>query len=279
MDPQEFDHALAVATRIAQDAGAVLSNGFRKPMSVRNKGAIDLVTEFDLRSEELVRARLADAFPAHRIVAEEGSAEDTGATATDLVWYVDPLDGTTNFAHGHPFFAVSLGLYRGRAGLIGVVHAPVLGVTWAARLGGGAIRREEGRNGSGASEHPCRVADHERLEDTIGATGFPYDVRSNPDDNTREFREFLKRTRGVRRCGSAALDLAMVADGTYGFYWEQYLSPWDMAAGAVLVLEAGGRLTDFSGGAADPLSGRLLASNGPLHEEALTVLRQLRTDG
>jgi myo-inositol-1(or 4)-monophosphatase len=267
MDFPELDEALASATDVARDAGAVLSEGFRRPMTVRNKGAIDLVTEFDLRSEALVRDRLGALFPSHRVVAEEGSAGDSGATSADLVWYVDPLDGTTNFAHGHPFFAVSLGLYRGREGLLGVVHAPALGLTWTARRNGGALR-----NGQ-----PCSVADHPRLQETLGATGFPYDVRTNPDDNTREFREFLKRTRGVRRCGSAALDLAMVADGTYGFYWEQYLSPWDMAAGAVLVAEAGGHLTDFTGGPADPLSGRLLASNQLLHDEALAVLREVRS--
>src|SRR5690606_33647040 len=151
-------------------------------------------------------------------------------------------------------------------GLLGVVHAPALGTTWRARRGGGTSRNQA----------PCRVAEHATLGETLGATGFPYRVRELEDDNTAEFRAFLKRTRGVRRCGSAALDLAMVADGTYGFYWEQYLSPWDMAAGAVLVLEAGGRLSDFEGGPANPLSGLLLASNGRVHDEVLAVLRDVR---
>lgn len=262
-----LDAIRATAVQIARAAGETLLAGFREPLDVRHKGIIDLVTDFDLRSEAVIVEALRREFPAHRVVAEEGGGSERGAQEDDLVWYVDPLDGTTNFAHGHPFFAVSMGLYRGAEGLVGVVVAPALGVCWEARRGGGALR-----NGV-----PCRVAEAERLEDTIVATGFPYDVRDNPDDNTAEFRAFLRHTRGVRRCGSAALDLAMVADGTYGLYWEQRLKAWDMAAGALLVLEAGGRLSDYGGGLADPRTGRLVASNGPLHSEALAVLAAART--
>jgi myo-inositol-1(or 4)-monophosphatase len=179
---------------------------------------------------------------------------------------VDPLDGTTNFAHGHPVFAVSMGLYAGREGLVGVVAAPAMGVTWWAARGHGCFR-----NGV-----PCRVTNTDALGDALCATGFPYDKWTNPDHNVRELDAFLTRTHGVRRGGSAAVDLAMVADGTFDLYWEQRLSPWDMAAGAVLVSEAGGTLSDYDGTAGDPLKGRLVATNGHLHAETLAVLQRAR---
>lgn len=264
LDRRERAEALEVAARLGDEAGRLVMEGFRAGGEVRKKGAIDLVTEWDLRSEALIRRGLERAFPDHAIVGEEG--EDTGTG--ELVWYVDPLDGTTNFAHGHPFFSVSIALCRGPEPLVGAVVAPALGITWLATAGGEATR-----NG-----RPCRVASTASLNEALCATGFPYDRRDNPDDNLREYRAFLKRTQGIRRGGSAAIDLAMTADGTFAVYWEQRLSPWDLAAGACLVAAAGGRLSDYRGGPADVRRGALVATNGVLHEATLAVLAEARAD-
>lgn len=260
----DLDEALAVARRLAVEAGSFLKQGYRSGAEVRKKGVIDLVTDYDLGAERLVRQGLVEAFPSHRIVGEEEEAQGEG----DLVWYVDPLDGTTNFAHGHPFFCVSIALFHRDEGLVGVVLAPALGVTWHAAKGRGAFRNDV----------RCHVSDTSALPEALCATGFPYDKWTNPDNNEREHGAFLKRTQGIRRCGSAALDLALVADGTYDLYWEQRLSAWDMCAGAVLVVEAGGRLSDYSGAPADPRTGQLVATNGPLHAATLEVLQAARRD-
>lgn len=264
MDDRELDEALETARAIAAEAGDLVLAGYRTGAIATKKGVIDLVTEYDLRSEELVRRRLSAAFPDHAIVGEEGEAQGAG----DLVWYVDPLDGTTNFAHGHPCFSVSIALCRNSEPLVGVVAAPALGVTWWGRRGGGCFR--------GSAR--CRVSDCRSLGDALCATGFPYDRQTNPDDNLREYRAFMKRTQGIRRAGSAAIDLAMVADGTFEVYWEQRLNAWDMCAGALLVLEGGGRLSDYDGSPGDPRSGRLVATNGHLHEPALRALAEARSD-
>ncbi len=258
----ECQHALEVAERAALDAGAIAMEGWRAGGEISKKGRFDLLTEYDLRSEALIRERLGSEFPSHRIVGEEGAETGSG----ELVWYVDPIDGTTNFAHGHFFFAVSIALYRGTDGLAGVVHAPALGVTWKAAKSGGAFR-----NGA-----PCVVSDRSDLEEALCATGFPYDRSANPDNNHAELALFLERARGVRRCGSAAIDLCLVADGTYDVYWEKALNAWDMCAGALLVNEAGGRLSGYEGEPADPRSGKLIATNGLLHDEAVRTVGEAR---
>lgn len=257
-----WEHALEVAEQAAHAAGAVAMQGWRAPNEISKKGRFDLLTEYDLQSERLIRARLETAFPDHRIVGEEDAETGTG----ELVWYVDPIDGTTNFAHGHFFFAVSIALYRGVRGLAGVVHAPALGVTWKAARHKGAFRNGE----------RCAVSARDRLDEAVCATGFPYDRWSNPDNNQAELGLFLQRVRGVRRCGAAAIDLCLVADGTYDVYWEQRLQPWDMCAGALIVQEAGGRLSGYEGEPADPRSGRLIATNGLLHEAALQTVCEAR---
>ncbi|MCS6797547.1 MAG: inositol monophosphatase [Myxococcota bacterium] len=257
------------ALEVAREAGALLLSRWRSPAArvVRHKGRVDLVTEQDLASERLVRRALAARFPGHAIVAEEedGPAAGTGRAGEReaLCWWVDPLDGTTNYAHGHPFFSVSLGLMRGSELLAAVIVAPALGLEWHGARGAGAYRNGE----------RCRVSEVERLEDALLATGFPYDRRTRPDDNLRRFAHVEKHEcQGIRRCGSAAIDLAFVADGTYDGYWEHGLNGWDMAAGALLVLEAGGRLTDLDGGAPDPRTGRLVATNGRVHDALLDAL-------
>jgi myo-inositol-1(or 4)-monophosphatase len=257
----EPKHALQFAEQVAREAGTLAMKGWRHSGQVMHKGRFDLITDYDLQAERLIRDRLRRKFPTHQIMGEEMDHRGDG----ELIWYVDPIDGTTNFVHGHFFFAVSIALYRGSRGLAGVVHAPALGVTWKAAAGGGAFRNGE----------RCTVSDRSRLEEAVCATGFPYD-RSNVEQIHGELALFLQQVRGVRRCGSAAIDLSLVADGTYDIYWERDLHAWDMCAGALLVLEAGGRLSDYAGGPADPRSGRLIASNGLLHDAAVQTIREAR---
>jgi myo-inositol-1(or 4)-monophosphatase len=259
---EDSERALEVAERAARDAGALVLRAWRSVAEISHKGRFDLLTEYDLESERLIRKELSSAFPSHRIVGEEG--DDTGEG--EMVWYVDPIDGTTNFAHGHFFFAMSIALYRGSEGLAGVVHAPALDVTWKASRGKGAFRNES----------PCSVSKRAQLDEALCATGFPYDRWSNPDNNQAELALFLQRARGIRRCGSAAIDLCLIADGTYDLYWEQGLNAWDMCAGALIVQEAGGRLSTYEGDAADPRTGKLIASNGLLHQAAVRTIREAR---
>ncbi|MBW2463255.1 MAG: inositol monophosphatase [Deltaproteobacteria bacterium] len=262
MNERELDDALIEVEKIAREAGATVLSGYRQPVTIRLKGEIDLVTEYDVRSEELIRGRLAAAFPGTSIVGEEGEQDDTA----DLVWYVDPIDGTTNFAHGHPYFGVSIALCRGREPLLGVVFAPALDVTWKARKGGGAMRNET----------PCKVSETNDMRKALCATGFPYDRHITKDDNLREWSAFIQRTVGIRRCGAAALDLAMVADGTYELFWEQKLKWWDMAAGILFVDEAGGFAMDYTGEPVDMRRGRVLATNAALRDVAIEIVTEAR---
>ena len=262
----ELDDHVRVAAEIAREAGQLIMQGWRRAPSVRKKGAIDLVTDFDLRSEALLRERIRRAFPAHTIVAEEGEDRSGDRGEEEWIWYVDPIDGTTNFAHGHFFFCVSLGLARHGRPVLGVVHAPALGATWAGVVGRGCTRDGE----------PCRPSSAAALSEALVATGFPYDRAISPENNLRETVHIVPRVRGIRRCGSAALDLALVADGTYDGYWEQKLKPWDACAGMALVLAAGGMITDYDGGAPDARASRLVASNGPLHPALLAAVQEAR---
>ena len=259
---KDTQRALEVAEGAALEAGQLVLKGWRSGAEITRKGRFDLLTEYDLASENLIRERLSEAFPDHRIIGEENAESGAG----ELVWYVDPIDGTTNFAHGHFFFGVSIALYSGSEGIAGVVHAPALDVTWKAGKGLGAYR-----NGK-----PCSVSSRDQLEEAVCATGFPYDRWSNPDNNHAELALFLQRARGIRRCGAASVDLCLVADGTYDIYWEQALNAWDLCAGALIILEAGGQLSSYEGGPADPRTGKLVASNGALHEVAVRTIREAR---
>ena len=261
-ETEDSRRALEVAERVAVEAGELVMKGWRSGTKVSRKGRFDLLTEYDLASEKLIRDQLSAAFPTHRIIGEENAESGEG----DLVWYVDPIDGTTNFAHGHFFFGVSIALYRGSEGLAGVVHAPALGVTWKAAKGTGAFRDTE----------RCYVSTRGQLEEAVCATGFPYDRWSTADNNHAELALFLQRARGIRRCGAASVDLCLVADGTYDIYWEQALNAWDMCAGALIVEEAGGRLSTYEGEAVDPREGKLIASNGVLHDVAVRTIREAR---
>ena len=268
MQTQDGTTALAVLTVAAAEAAALLMEGYRNPGPVRKKGRIDLVTDYDLRAEALLRKHLTRALPDALFVAEESAEESTtnGDGPAGLTLYVDPLDGTTNFAHGHPCFAVSVALYDGATAIAGVVNAPALGTCWQGARGQGALR-----NG-----RPCHVSPCTDFADALCATGFPYDRQTNPDNNLKEHAAFLMRTQGVRRCGSAAIDLSLVADGTYDLYWERNLKPWDLCAGALLVAEAGGKTSGYDGAPADARTGELVATNGHLHQAVVELLDAVR---
>jgi myo-inositol-1(or 4)-monophosphatase len=251
------------ALTVAREASQVVLTGYRSHPAVQRKsGYADLVTQYDLASEKLIRRRLAELTPGIAIVGEE----EGGELSEKLTWVCDPIDGTVNFAHGHPFFAVSVGLMKGGIPLAGAVVAPALQSEWYGFFGGGAFR-----NGS-----PCRVSTNDSLPDALVATGISPVLRRNghPEDNLAAFGRVTPEVRDIRRCGSAALDMCLVADGTYDAYWERKLAAWDIAAGAALLLAAGGKLTDLLGGAYDLTRGYVVASNGHVHDALLSLLEQ-----
>jgi myo-inositol-1(or 4)-monophosphatase len=258
------------ATAIAREAGARLREFLAAGVETEYKGDVDLVTVADRTSERLIKERMSAAFPGHGIYGEEGTRE---RLESEFRWYVDPLDGTTNFAHGVPHFCVSLGLEQRPAGLkpeedgvlvAAVVFDPNLGEMFTAERGRGAYL-----NGK-----PIKVSRTPELAEALVATGFPSHKRHlNP--NIHFYQEFTLRSHGVRRAGSAALDLAYVACGRYDAFWEFNLNPWDTAAGLLLIEEAGGRSTDFSGGPYRLESRENLASNGLIHEELLGFFKDM----
>jgi len=242
-----------IAFEVASEAAQLLYAGFRKQPAVREKGRADLVTEYDLASERLIRQRLAERTPELAIVGEEQGG--TPAVGAGLTWYCDPLDGTTNFVHGHFFFCVSLGVAEAGMPIAGAVVAPALATHWRGFRGGPALR-----NGQ-----PCRVSQTSELGQALVATGFPSDRSDATSNNFSAFTSVKPRVRGIRRCGSAAIDLCLVADGTYDAYWERRLNAWDLMAGCALVLAAGGRLSALDGTPPDLSVGHVLASNGLIH--------------
>ncbi len=247
-------HFLEVAVSAARDAGGIIAAAMNRPKNISYKGEVDLVTETDKKSEAAILARLQREFPAHAIIAEEGGA--SGADVAEFQWLVDPLDGTTNFAHGYPVFAVSLGLLQHGEPIVGVVHNPVSKEMFSAVRGEGAYR-------NGTSIHVSAVS---RLSQSLLATGFPTHKRvQNP--NIHYYWEFTLHSHGVRRAGAAALDLCSVACGQFEGFWEFGLKPWDTAAGILLVQEAGGKVSNFSGGRYRPGDFECLASNGLVHEQ------------
>ena len=249
-----------VAERLARAAGALLREGYGTALQVEYKSAIDLVTEYDRRCEALILAGLRGAFPGHGILGEE-----SGRTAGDAYeWLVDPLDGTTNFAHGYPMFAVSLALtYQGRLAA-GVVYDPLRDELFAAEAGAGATLN--GRR--------LRVSEVTDLGRALLNTGFAYDVRTTARNNLPEFTAFLLRAQAVRRAGSAALDCAYVGAGRAEGYWEFGSKPWDLGAGALVTLEAGGRVTTAEGDVNFLGKPSVVVSNGHLHEQMLAVIAE-----
>lgn len=262
-NPERF---LEVAIAAAREAGEIISAGMNRPKEISYKGEVDIVTETDRKSEAAILARLRREFPVHAIVAEEGGA--SGAGAAEYEWHVDPLDGTTNFAHGYPVFAVSIGLLQRGEPLVGAVYNPVNGEMFSAIRGCGAQR-----NGK-----VIQVSSAEKLSRSLLATGFPAHKRvQNP--NIHYYWEFTLRSHGVRRAGAAALDLCSVACGQFEGFWEFGLKSWDTAAGILLVREAGGKVTNFSGEPYHPGDMECLASNGLIHEEMRGVAERVRDGG
>jgi myo-inositol-1(or 4)-monophosphatase len=252
---------LQAALDAARAAASLVQEGWRThPASDHKRARVDLVTRFDRESEALLRERLSRTTPFPVVGEEQGGEPARGPRAA--TWYVDPLDGTTNFVHGHPFWCVSVGLLAGPDPVLGVVIAPSLHMEWAGTAGALAYRNGEG----------CRVSDVLTLDDALLATGFPYDRRTSDDNNFETFVAIKRKCQAVRRCGSAAIDLCLVADGTYDGYWEMKLGPWDVAAGSAIVLAAAGRITDYAGGPADLTRGNVVATNGRIHDELVAEL-------
>ena len=255
---------LDFAVQIAREAGQVLADKFGRALQVSNKGDIDLVTEADLAAERLIVERIRSYHPRHAILTEEsGDVAEAGADDDAHKWIIDPLDGTTNYAHGYPTFCVSVALeHEGRV-VVGAVYDPTRDEMFAAERGGGATLN--GRR--------IRASETDELNRALVCTGFPYDVRERGDFE-RHFRAFIMNAQSVRRDGAAALDLAYVAAGRFEGFYEEGLRPWDVAAGVLLVEEAGGRVTHYDGSPFSIYASHIVASNGLLHEAMLRILQQ-----
>jgi myo-inositol-1(or 4)-monophosphatase len=255
-------HFLETAVEIARESGALVANYHERHVPFETKGEFDLVTEADRASEKLIVERLRSHFPSHAIVAEEGGGHES---SSEYRWFVDPLDGTTNFAHSFPMFCVSIGLERAGELIAGIVYDPIRQESFTAERGAGAF----------LNNHRIRVSAAARLTDSLASTGFPSRKRHH-NINIHFYYQLAMASHGVRRTGSAALDLAFVASGRLDFFWEFGLKPWDMAAGVLLVQEAGGRVSEMTGA---PLSvtasDHLLADNGVLHDEILAAFAEI----
>jgi myo-inositol-1(or 4)-monophosphatase len=246
---------------IVREAGALLMQHFDQRIKIEYKGDADLVTAADRKSEALIRERIHQTWPGHDVLGEEGGLRDTGS---EFRWYVDPLDGTTNFAHGYPVFCVSMALQRHNVTVAGVCYDPTRDELFAAERGRGAT----------LNDRPIRVSKTAQLKESLIGTGFPSHKRhQNP--NIHFYHQITLRSHGVRRAGSAALDLCSVACGRFDAFWEFNLNSWDTAAGVLIVEEAGGVVTDFSGGAFQLNSRETLASNGVIHRSLMQQFQEI----
>jgi myo-inositol-1(or 4)-monophosphatase len=264
MDPIQridLEYVKRIGIAAAYQAGDILQAKFGKISQVRKKGAIDLVTEADTASEEHILQVIHSRFPDHGILAEE-SGRNTVASA--YTWIIDPLDGTTNYAHRIGMYAVSIAFAVGGDVVVGIVLNPVTGELFTATAGGGAV----------CNERPIRVSEVPSLADSLLVTGFPYDVRENLAPIVSRFTRCLEAAQGIRRLGSAALDLCHVACGRFEGFWEEHLKSWDTAAGMLIAREAGAEITDFSNRPYTPESREILATNGYVHAQLLELLTE-----
>ncbi len=257
---ESTDKILAVAESAVREAGQYLKKNLQSRAEISYKGEVDLVTEFDKGAQKILCDRLSAAFPGHGFLAEEDFSREG---QSDCRWIIDPLDGTTNFAHTFPVFSISAAFECGGEVVLGLVYDPPREEMFTAQAGRGAFL-------NGLPIHVSKVRD---LGLSLLATGFPYDVRMDPVNNLDHWEHFLVRAQAIRRCGSAALDLSYVACGRFDGFWELKLNPWDVAAGILIVREAGGVISDFSGGTFGLLDREILASNGLIHTAMLDVLK------
>jgi len=252
---------LNFAIETARDAGRVLLEKFGGKLQISKKGDINLVTEADLASEQLIIERIRSHFPKHAILAEEAGIAVAVDGATEFRWIIDPLDGTTNFAHGYPCWAVTIAAEHNGELVIGVTYDPTRNELFAAERGKGATLNNK----------PIRVSETETLIDSLIVTGFPYDFKKR-ENFARHLTTFLLQSRGVRRDGSAAIDMAYVACGRFDGFWEEGLNPWDMAAGVLLIEEAGGQISGYGGSKFDIYNPPVLATNGLIHDQMASIL-------
>jgi len=250
---------LDFAIHIAREAGKLLRDNLGRKIEINHKSRIDLVTEIDLASEQLIKEMIQSHFPKHQILAEEGGAQ---GGQSQYKWIIDPLDGTTNYAHGYPCFAVSIAIERAGEVIAGVVYDPMRDELFAAERGSGAT----------LNNRPIHVSDTDKLSQALLVTGFPYDIRTTKRNNIDNFISFMMNAQAVRRDGSASLDLCYVACGRFDGFWEIGLNPWDSAAAHLIILEAGGVVTRFDGSEFSIYGNETLATNGLIHAEMMNQL-------
>ncbi|MBS1242800.1 MAG: inositol monophosphatase [Nitrospirae bacterium] len=254
---------LDIAKEAAVAAGNLLKDNVHAKRDISYKGEINLVTEMDRLSEKIIVGAILGAFPGHGILAEEGARVES---ASGFLWVIDPLDGTTNYAHGYPSFSVSIGLERDGETVLGVVYDPMRDELFSAVRGAGALR-----NGQ-----PIAVSQNDVLIKSLLATGFPYDRTVSRENNLNFFNALIMASQEVRRSGSASLDLCSVAAGRLDGYWELKLQPWDVAAGSLIVREAGGKVSDFTGTRFSIHDKEIIASNDRIHDQMLDVIRAVQ---
>lgn len=266
LSPSELHQFTEVAVRAARQGGDILRDYAKHAFEIHRKGQpINLVTEADLRSEEAIIHTIRQSYPEHRILSEEQGMQDL--PDHPVKWIIDPLDGTTNFAHGFPLYNVSIGVEFEGMCVLGVVFDPTRDELFLGQQGRGAT----------LNSRPIQVSTTSKLPEALLVTGFAYDVHTANDNNLKEFCAFTLRARGIRRTGTAAIDLAYLASGRFDGFWELHLNPWDTAAGKVILEEAGGTLTNYQNEPYSIYGQTLIATNGRIHQEMVDVLKEVRS--